>query len=299
MSRTRRLDPGRGPAEIPIGFSDELKFTFDYGDGIVSRGNCRTTHTYPYPPGPPSAVATICVGDGVRGHDSCQSYTVKVRNACANDTRPPSVSVDPPDGSKTPIVVSAQASDNVGVTAVEFFATGPQGALVSIGVDRDAPYRIQWRPNPACATFRLVARAHDACGNEDVSKPVSVTHSDPAVCGTPRPRSASAVVVLSSELRLTEGRGHVAVNGQASAPAAAGRSRASVPALSGDNLVEALVVDGKRHPGTWRFELAGEVVPGSLRVEAGEVVQVTGDAIVFRVTGKAGERIAFRFRGRP
>jgi hypothetical protein len=72
-----------------------------------------------------------------------------------------------------------------------------------------------------------------------------------------------------------------------------------VPALPGDNLVEALVVDGKGRPGTWRFELAGDVVPGSLRVEAGEVVQVMGDAIVFRMTGKAGERIAFRFRGRP
>jgi hypothetical protein len=104
--------------------------------------------------------------------------------------------------------VSAQASDNVGVTAVEFFATGPQGALASIGVDRDAPYGILWKPNPVCASFRLVAKAHDACGNEAVSKPVSVTHSDPAFCGTPRPPSTSATtVVLSSELLLTEGRG--------------------------------------------------------------------------------------------
>jgi PKD domain len=75
-------DPPEGASPLDVTFNmcrstdpdgDELKFTFDYGDGSVFRGNCRTTHTYPYPPGAASVVATICVGDGLRGHDSCQS----------------------------------------------------------------------------------------------------------------------------------------------------------------------------------------------------------------------------------
>ena len=63
----------------------------------------------------------------------------------------------------------------------------------------------------------------------------------------------------------------------------------------GDNLVEAVVAEGKGEPGLWRFEVSGGLLPGSLRVDAGEVVQIAGDAVVFRLSGRAGERIAFRF----
>ena len=54
--------------------------------------------------------------------------------------------------------------------------------------------------------------------------------------------------------------------------------------------------DGRRACGTWRFDLSSlRVAPGSLRIVAGEAVQVGADAVVFRLRGRAGERVVFGF----
>jgi hypothetical protein len=119
-----------------------------------------------------------------------------------------------------------------------------------------------------------------------------------STCGTGILGSSSAsapVLFLSSDLKPAGVRGHVAVNGRAVLPSAAGAARVPAPAAPGDNLVEAVLSDGKGQGGTWRFELEGDSVPGTLRAEAGDVVQVTDRAIVFRLAGKPGERVAFRF----
>jgi hypothetical protein len=102
----------------------------------------------------------------------------------------------------------------------------------------------------------------------------------------------------SSELNLNGGSGQVVVNGSAASFAAQGRSSAVALGRRGENRVEAQVVQAAGSAGTWRFELGAttSLKPGSLRVSAGEVALVTADAIVFRLTGKSGERVAFTFR---
>jgi hypothetical protein len=68
------------------------------------------------------------------------------------------------------VTVSADASDDVGVTQVLFFA----GAVL-IESDASAPYSIAWDTtgeNDGAAS--LTARASDACGNETTSAPVAV-----------------------------------------------------------------------------------------------------------------------------
>jgi hypothetical protein len=68
---------------------------------------------------------------------------------------------------------------------------------------------------------------------------------------------------------------------------------------SGDNRVEAQLVQAQGQAGLWRFELAGDrAVAGSLRVIAGQVALVTGDVVVFRLKGQPGERVVFTFTGR-
>jgi hypothetical protein len=99
-------------------------------------------------------------------------------------------------------------------------------------------------------------------------------------------------------LKTADGRGLVSLNGRAVLAAKGVMGGVPLPVVRGDNLVEALLVEGKGG-GTWRFELSGEAVAGSLRVEAGDVVQAAGQAIVFRLAGKAGERVAFRFKATP
>jgi hypothetical protein len=60
--------------------------------------------------------------------------------------------------------------------------------------------------------------------------------------------------------------------------------------------VEGTVVDADGRPGTWRFQVVGGVRPGSLRVIAGTVVALSADEIVFRLSGKPGERVVWSFR---
>jgi hypothetical protein len=52
-----------------------------------------------------------------------------------------------------------------------------------------------------------------------------------------------------------------------------------------------MAVSGK---GTWRFDLVG-IRPGSVRAIAGTVAVITETSVVFRMDGRAGERVVFTF----
>ena len=62
----------------------------------------------------------------------------------------------------------------------------------------------------------------------------------------------------------------------------------------GRHRVEGVLLAAAERPGTLRFELTG-VRPGSLRVLAGTALAVTAGAVVFRLDGRTGERVAFTF----
>ncbi len=104
-------------------------------------------------------------------------------------------------------------------------------------------------------------------------------------------------LALGSQLDVPQARGQIVVNGTSVVYASSGRSMAVAQGVKGDNRIEAQLVQGGG-AGTWRFDLAatGTFEPGSLRVIAGEVVVVTADAVVFRLSGKPGERVVFAFR---
>ncbi len=77
----------------------------------------------------------------------------------------------------------------------------------------------------------------------------------------------------------------------------AGPSRITGPVRPGSNRVEAVLVNAAGRGGTWRFDLGGQgLKEGSLRVVAGEVVLTTPDTVVFRLSGRPGERVVFSFR---
>jgi glucose/arabinose dehydrogenase len=95
-----------------------------------------------------------------------------------NDPTPPTVSItSPAAGSSVSnvAVVSAAASDNVGVASVDFFVDGSP-----IGSDITAPYTASWNSTTlANGTHSLTAVARDAAGNQTTSTPVSVTTLNP------------------------------------------------------------------------------------------------------------------------
>jgi hypothetical protein len=80
-----------------------------------------------------------------------------------NDTTPPTASITSPTGGNVSgtVTISANASDNVGVTRVEFYVNGAK-----VGSSSAAPYQYAWntttRPNGSAT---LVAIAFDAAGN--------------------------------------------------------------------------------------------------------------------------------------
>jgi hypothetical protein len=109
----------------------------------------RITYTLPAPPPPPAA-----------------------------DTTAPTVAVSAPIAGATvsgTVSLTATASDNIGVTAVQFQVNGS-----SVGAeDASAPYSYAWNTTSVSnASYTITARARDAAGNVRTSAGITVTVSN-------------------------------------------------------------------------------------------------------------------------
>jgi hypothetical protein len=113
---------------------------------------------------------------------------------------------------------------------------------------------------------------------------------------SPAPPMAAAVLAsVRTSMEALGARGRVMVDGVGLTPVEPGAIRQVTFSPRGEHLVEA-VVDAGRSPGLWRFDLGeAAVADGTLRVLSGEVVGMSPGSVVFRITGKAGERISFSF----
>jgi hypothetical protein len=107
---------------------------------------------------------------------SAVSVTV---NNVVPDTTAPTVAISSPLSGTVSgtVTVNATASDNVGVTKVEFYVNG-----VIAATDTAAPFSFSWNSKTvANGSASLTAYAYDAAGNKKVSSAVSVTVSNVAV----------------------------------------------------------------------------------------------------------------------
>ncbi|MGH9334123.1 MAG: hypothetical protein ACRD21_10275, partial [Vicinamibacteria bacterium] len=66
-------------------------------------------------------------------------------------------------------------------------------------------------------------------------------------------------------------------------------------------LVEAQLLSGDGHPGTWHFEFEQSegFQRGTLTIREGEVEVLTATAARFRLRGEPGERVSFTFHVLP
>lgn len=94
-------------------------------------------------------------------------------NSSGNDTTAPSVKVTAPTQSEQVsgvYILKADATDNKGVTKVEFYVNG-----YLIGADTSAPYQVGWTSTLARdGTYPVTSVAYDAAGNKTASSPVTV-----------------------------------------------------------------------------------------------------------------------------
>ena len=99
---------------------------------------------------------------------------VSVTVTSTADTQAPTVSLTSPANGATynaaaSINIAANASDNVGVTKVEFY-----NGTTLLTSDATAPYAFTWT-NVAAGNYSITAKAYDASGNTKTSTAVSVT----------------------------------------------------------------------------------------------------------------------------
>ncbi|RJS20689.1 serine protease [Corallococcus sp. H22C18031201] len=100
-------------------------------------------------------------------------YTLFITGGPADTTAPTTSLTAPAAGAvlSGTSTVSATASDNVGVSRVEFYA-----GTTLLGTDSTAPYAVDWNTaSVANGAYVLTAKAYDAAGNVGTSSSVSVT----------------------------------------------------------------------------------------------------------------------------
>lgn len=150
-----------------VSFSVSGGGTID-GAGVFTAG--------PTPGGPFTVTATVA---GV-------TATAQLSVGAAPDTAPPTVQLTQPVAGAnllTSTTLVATASDNVGVTQVEFFVD-----TTSLGVVSQAPWSLAFDPTTvAQGSHVLTAKASDAAGNHTTSDGVSVTTGPQAPVDTTPP----------------------------------------------------------------------------------------------------------------
>lgn len=111
----------------------------------------------------------------VRSRDSVGNLGTSGDNTFTTipDTIDPSVSIMEPEASETvygTLIISASASDNVGVTRVEFYLDGQK-----IGEDTTSPFQLFWNTgSTANGTHTMTVIAYDAAGNDALPSAVQV-----------------------------------------------------------------------------------------------------------------------------
>lgn len=101
-------------------------------------------------------------------------YTLFITGGGGGDTTPPTTSITSPTGGATlsgTASLSASATDNVGVSRVEFYA-----GTALLGTATASPYSVSWNTTTvANGTYSLTTKAYDAANNVGTSTTVSVT----------------------------------------------------------------------------------------------------------------------------
>lgn len=106
---------------------------------------------------------------------SALSNVVSKSTTSSTDATPPTTSItSPANGAAVPrnttITITASASDDTGVTKVEFYVNGSLKCT-----DTSAAYTCAWKvPRPKDRTYQLQAKAYDAAGNVGTSTIVTV-----------------------------------------------------------------------------------------------------------------------------
>jgi hypothetical protein len=201
---------------------------------------------------------------------------------------------------KTPLLIlgsvtSSPAGINCGLLCSDASASFPSGTVVTLTATPILTAKFAaWSGDCSGPGACSVTMDRDRnVGAQFAPLPVAPEHAD-AVSS----HADLDLGLMRSLLRSPGSRGDVTLNGRTVLVTKEGQGQASLRAQPGNNLVEAWVHDATG-AGLWRFELdPAAIEPGSLRVLAGEPLAVAPNAVTFRLTGRAGERVSFAVAAR-
>ena len=267
------------------------------GTGTVSGQGCTAPCTQNFPVGTPvTLTATPNAGSNFTGWSgdctgigtcSLVMNTAHTVTATFDLAAILTLTVTGPGTASTQVMAFPPATTCTGAPAPGNTCTVPfvQGASATLVPSASGGLVANWGGDcagtPQGANCMLVMSAN---------RTVDATFVTPSV--TEPARTGSTVV---SRLEAAGARMAATLNETPLAPPSPGASTWTVAPRAGDNRIDAQVQAGAA--GTWRLELAGVagLEKGSLRVLAGEVVSVGPDAVVFRLKGRAGERMSLAF----
>ena len=159
-------------------------------------------------------------------------------------------------------------------------------------------FAVSFRTTPAIGsvvvnTARVTASEFDPNpNNNEGTTTVSLSHRAASVTAT------SFMSSLKGGDQDAVVRGRVVVNGtQADATRSSAPFRHSLPGRE-ENTVEAYTESAIEGEGYWQFDFSGDqhFIPGSIKVELGQVLARDAYSAVFRLSGAPGEHIKFTYR---
>jgi len=117
----------------------------------------------------------------INAYDITKPYPTSTTQYTQKDNTPPQVSIINPQNGKVvsgTVKIEVKATDNVGVTKVEFYIDGKK-----VGDDTTSPYEYSWNTNTLQynSTHTIQAKAYDKAGNIGKSLVISVTIGDSVV----------------------------------------------------------------------------------------------------------------------
>jgi chitinase len=163
--------------------------------------------------------------------------------------------------SGTPVIVSTDASDNVGVTKVEFYVNGVLKARI-----RSAPYDFSWKTFALPAgTYKLMAKAYSAAGNKK-SEIVTVTLSKETTPPTVSITSPNGSKTVSGKITV-KANAHDNVRVKRVALYVDGSLHATHTAPPWSfRLNTALLSNGTHNLSAWAYDASGNIGQSSVSV---------------------------------
>ena len=255
-------------------------FQWSFGDGATATGSS-VEHLFE-----PGGVYTVSltVGDGVRTDNKSRLVQVRATpTACfITSPDPPRITANESINFNADCSVGDQDGGSIAITSYVWdFGDGRPSA--------EGRFVSRQFPRPDLYGVTLTVTNED--GRQDKTTQFVVVER-------PGTGSSRTGVTFTTELGLAPGAAaQISLNDSlgfaASAPSP---MELRAQARGGENVLDGRLLSETNEPGRWRFDFrnAANFVPGSLRVDRGEVLTLDSYSVVFRVMGES-PTVRFRF----